>query len=81
MARHPIPTTICIALYLLTVVGDGEGRLISPGPRRSAAMPTLALPFTLVFVPIVGLDRPLRGLMTVSQQAMADLHAKMAGQP
>jgi hypothetical protein len=83
MARHPIPTTIWIALYLLTVVAMGKVGYQSgiSGPRRSAAMPTLALTFTLVFVLIVDLDRPLRGLMTVSQQAMVDLQEKMAAHP
>ena len=44
-------------------------------------MPSLALTFTLVFVVIVDLDRPLRGLLRVSQQAMIDLQNKMTTNP
>lgn len=83
MARHPIPSTIWLALYLITVVAMAKVGYQSgvSGPRRSAAMPTLALTFTLVFVLIADLDRPLRGLLRVSQQAMVDLQDKMAATP
>lgn len=83
MARHPIPSTIWLALYLITVVAMAKVGYQSgvSGPRRSAAMPTLALTFTLVFVLIADLDRPLRGLLIVSQQAMIDLQDKMAANP
>lgn len=79
MARHPIPSTIWIALYLITIVAMAKVGYQSgvSGPRRSAAMPTLALTFTLVFLLIADLDRPLQGLLTVSQQAMLDLQHKM----
>lgn len=83
MARHPIPPTIWIALYLITIVAMAKVGYQSgiSGPRRSAAMPTLALTFTLVFAVILDLDRPLRGLLTVSQQAMTDLKEKMEANP
>jgi len=83
MARHPIPSTIWLALYLITVVAMAKVGYQSgvSGPRRSAAMPTMALTFTLVFVLIADLDRPLRGFLTVSQQAMIDLQNKMAANP
>lgn len=81
--RHPIPSTIWLALYLITIVAMAKVGYQSgiSGPRRSAAMPTLALTFTLVFVLIVDLDRPLRGLIIVSQQAMVDLQQKMQANP
>jgi hypothetical protein len=44
-------------------------------------MPSLALTFTLVFALIADLDRPLQGLLTVSQQAMIDLQNKMTNHP
>ncbi|MGH8173666.1 MAG: hypothetical protein ACREPX_10995 [Rhodanobacteraceae bacterium] len=83
MARHPIPPTIWIALYLITMVAMAKVGYQSgvSGPRRSAAMPTLSLTFTLVFVLIADLDRPLRGLLRVSQQSMIDLQEKMAAHP
>jgi hypothetical protein len=82
-ARHPIPSTIWLALYLITIVAMAKVGYQSgiSGPRRSAAMPTLALTFTLVFLLIVDLDRPLRGLISVSQQAMLDLQHKMEANP
>jgi hypothetical protein len=40
-------------------------------------MPSLALTFSLVFVLIADLDRPLQGLLSGSQQAMLDLQHKM----
>jgi hypothetical protein len=83
MARHPIPSTIWLALYLITVVAMAKVGYQSgvSGPRRSAAMPSLSLTFTLVFVLIADLDRPLQGLLKVSQQAMTDLQRKMADNP
>lgn len=83
MARHPIPSTIWLALYLIAAIAMAKVGYQSgiSGPRRSAVMPTLALTFTLVFVLTIDLDRPLRGLLTVSQQAMVDLQHKMAANP
>jgi hypothetical protein len=80
MARHRIPSTIWLALYLITIVAMAKVGYQSgvSGPRRSAAMPALALTFTFVIALIADLDRPLQGLLKVSQQAMIDLQQKMA---
>ena len=83
MARHPIPSTIWLGLYLITIVAMAKVGYQSgvSGPRRSTAMPSLALTFTLVFVLIADLDRPLQGLLKISQQAMMDLQRKVADNP
>jgi hypothetical protein len=44
-------------------------------------MLALALIFSVVLLLIADLDRPQRGLLTVSQQAMIDLQKSMANPP
>jgi galactitol-specific phosphotransferase system IIC component len=43
------------------------------GTRRSLAVLSLVLTFSAVMVLIADLDRPMEGLLKVSQQAMIDL--------
>lgn len=83
VARTRIPSTIWLVLYAMTIlamttVGYQFG---VSGPRRSPAMPALALTFSMVIALIADLDRPLQGLLRVSQQAMADLQRTMATSP
>jgi hypothetical protein len=47
--------------------------------RRSLASLLLALSFSIVFILIATLDRPLKGFFKVSQQPLINLQAKMAG--
>jgi hypothetical protein len=83
LARHNIPTTIWLALYLMTIAAMASVGYQSgvSGPRRSPSILALALTFCLVIALIADLDRPLQGLLTVSQQPMVDLQQKMATSP
>jgi hypothetical protein len=49
--------------------------------RRSPAMAALVLAFAGVLFLIADLDRPVEGLLTVSQQAMLDLQRTMQAKP
>lgn len=73
--RNRVPTTIWVALYFVAIlamaeVGYHEGLT---SPRRSPAAMVLVLTFSAVIFLIADLDRPLEGLLTVSQQTMVDL--------
>jgi len=83
VARNRIPSTIWLALYAMTILAMATVGYQSgvSGPRRSAAMPTLALTFSIVIALIADLDRPLQGLLRVDQQAMVDLQHTMATSP
>lgn len=83
LARHRIPVTIWLALYLMTIAAMASVGYQSgvSGPRRSPAILALALTFCVAIALIADLDRPLQGLLTVSQQAMVDLQQKMAASP
>lgn len=83
LARHHIPVTIWLALYLMTIAAMASVGYQSgvSGPRRSQAILALALTFCVVIALIADLDRPLRGLLTVNQQSMLDLQHKMATSP
>ena len=83
LARHRIPVTIWLALYLMTVAAMASVGYQSgvSGPRRSLAILALALTFCIAIALIADLDRPLQGLLRVSQQAMVDLQQKMAASP
>lgn len=80
LARHRIPSTIWLALYLMTIAAMASVGYQSgvSGPRRSPSILALALTFCIVIMLIADLDRPLQGLLKVSQQAMVDLQQKMA---
>jgi hypothetical protein len=83
LARHRIPVTIWLALYLMTVAAMASVGYQSgvSGPRRSPSILALALTFCVAIALIADLDRPLQGLLTVSQQAMVDLQHKMVTSP
>ena len=83
LARHRIPVTVWLALYLMTVIAMASVGYQSgvSGPRRSHAILALALTFCVVIALIADLDRPLQGLLTVNQQSMLDLQHKMVTSP
>ena len=83
LVRHRIPVTIWLALYLMMIAAMASVGYQSgvSGPRRSPAILALALTFCIAIDLIADLDRPLQGLLTVSQQAMVDLQEKMATSP
>jgi hypothetical protein len=80
MARHRIPTTIWLALYLITIVAMANVGYQSgvSALRRSPAIPALAVSFCVVLALIADLDRPLQGLLRISQRAMTDLQQEIA---
>ncbi len=77
-ARHGrIPSTIWIVFLALTILGAGligyhSGLSNSPRPTSTMAVLTLAL--AIVVYVIVDLDRPNRGTLRLSREAMAELH-------
>ena len=78
--RSRIPSTIWIALYLVTflsmgVMGYFEG--ITSRSRSLVAVP-LVLTFAIVICLIADLDRPGEGLLRVGQQPMTDLQKSFA---
>jgi hypothetical protein len=83
LVRHRIPVTIWLALYLMMIAAMASVGYQSgvSGPRRSPAILALALTFCVAIALIADLDRPLQGLLRVSQQAMVDLQHKMATSP
>lgn len=77
--RNRIPLTIwagLMALAALSMASVGYSAGLS-ATRRSPAMLGLVLAFSGVLFLIADLDRVQQGLLTVSQQAMADLQAQM----
>ena len=79
--RNRLPATIWIALYFVSIlamaeIGYHEGLT---SPRRSPAVLALVLTFSAVMLLIADLDRPLEGLLRVSQQAMIDLRNSFEG--
>jgi len=82
-ARTRVPATIWFALYALTAVGmlmmgiqTGLG-----GVRHGGSELALALALSTVLYLIADLDRPGQGLVTVSQQAMTELQARLDRHP
>ncbi len=63
---------VLLSITMLGMLGMGYQNGIG-GSKKSTARPILALAFALVIVLIVGLDRPEAGLVTVSQQPLADV--------
>jgi hypothetical protein len=77
-----IPASIWLALFAISVLtmvtmGAQTGLL---GKRALVAVIPLSLAFAALIVLVVDLDRPQRGLIKVSQQAMVDLRNGMGGQ-
>ena len=77
--RSRVPAVIWIVLYLLgflsmVMLGYNNGLTSS---KRSIAVIALILGFSLVLVLIADLDRPGKGMLQVSQQAMIDLRRSM----
>jgi hypothetical protein len=77
--RSRVPAPIWIVLFLLSflsmaMMGYHEALTNS---RRSIAVLALILGFTSVLFLIVDLDRPRKGMLQVSQQAMIDLRNSM----
>ena len=77
--RNRVPGPIWVALYALTAVGMAMiGIQVGLGGTRQAAIAlALALSFSIVLFLIADLDRPQKGLVNVSQQAMTELQAKL----
>jgi hypothetical protein len=74
-----VPETVLLLLFLIAIltmelVGYGCGLA---GHRHFGAMIAVALAITLVILIIIDLDRPLRGLIRVSQQNMIDLRQSL----
>lgn len=77
--RSRVPAVIWIVLYmllLLTMVMIGYQQGLS-GSKRSLAVIALVLGFSTVLYLIADLDRPGKGMLQVSQQAMEDLRRSM----
>ncbi len=77
--QYHIPGTVWLAVYLLSVlsmlaVGYQVGM---SGLRRLRGTPVLAASFSLVILMIADIDRPAEGLLTVSQQPIADVQQMM----
>jgi len=77
--RNRIPGSIWIALFIisaLTMITMGT-QVGLTGKRRLVAIIPLALAFAALTTVVVDLDRPQKGLITVSQQAMVNLQNSM----
>jgi len=77
--RSRVPTIIWIVLFMLmilTMVMIGYQQGLS-GSKRSLAVIALVLGFSTVLYLIADLDRPGKGMLQVSQQAMIDLRRSM----
>jgi hypothetical protein len=77
--RSRIPIVIWAGLFALVTVSMaavGYQAGLS-GTRRSPAMPSLVLAFSLVLLLIADLDRGHEGLLRVSQQSLIDLQSRM----
>jgi hypothetical protein len=77
--RDHIPFAIWVSLYLLTIVTMAAmGYQIGLGGSRQVIIElALAFSFSAVLVLIADLDRPLKGTIKVSQQAMIELQEKL----
>ncbi|MDB6122664.1 MAG: hypothetical protein JWQ71_1657 [Pedosphaera sp.] len=77
--RNHIPTSIWAALYFLAIctMGMMGCHMGLAGARRLLAIIPLVLTFSVVMFLIADLDRPQKGLLRVSQQALTDLLDKL----
>ena len=73
--RNHVPPAVILLLYGIAVVALGfagyNGGVV--GARGRLPLAVMALTVVTVITLIMDLDRPRRGLVTVSQQPMADL--------
>jgi hypothetical protein len=67
-----------VALLATTLVGYSMGLL---GPRNIFSESLLCLALTLVILVVMDIDRPTRGVVTVSQQPMLDLQQQLSSSP
>ncbi len=79
--NYRVPEVIFLVLYIVSffsfvMVGYGGGL---GGKRNAAATTIMALLISSVILLIVDLDRPRRGLFTISQQSLLDLEAVEVG--
>lgn len=79
--RNRIPGTIWAVLFFLAALSMGEIGYQEglSSPRRSPAAIALVLTFAAVMYLIADLDRPLEGMLRISQQTMLDLHNSLQG--
>ncbi len=73
--RNHVPETVVLLLYLIALVstgftGYGAGLV---GDRERGSKLLMAVLIATVLILVIDLDRPYRGLITVSQQPMLDL--------
>ncbi len=81
--QNRLPGALWTTLYLITLltmagVGYHEGLTNS---RRSLAIVILVLTFSAIMTLVADLDRPQKGLLTVSQRAMIDVQAMINKTP
>jgi hypothetical protein len=79
MARNHIPTTIWLALYVVTVLAFGTSGYHAGlhASARSPVVVAITVAFSIVLVLISDLDRPMKGIISVDQKPMTDLQAPM----
>lgn len=73
--RNHVPETVVLLLYLIALVATGftgYGAGLA-GDRERGSKLLMALLIATVLILVIDLDRPYRGLVTVSQQPMLDL--------
>ena len=77
--RNRVAPTIFVGLFLLMILGMGMiGAQVAHNAVRNRSVEiALALTFSIVLFLIVDLDRPMEGLIDVSQQAMVDVQTKL----
>ena len=77
--RHRIPGIIWVALYLVSILAMGVMGYHAgvTGSSRTLAIFAMALAYSIVIGLIADLDRPHAGLITVSQQEIADVRDMM----
>jgi hypothetical protein len=75
-----IPTVIWLVLYAITVLAMAEMGYQTglAGKRRPLSIPAVALAFSAVMVLIADLDRPVEGVIRVSQEAMDQLRETLS---
>jgi hypothetical protein len=85
-SRNHVPESVLILLFVVSILALGAtGYGCGFGNHRNIwAVGTIAIVIALVILVIIDLDRPLRGLIRVSQQRMVDLVTVMpdlSGEP
>ncbi len=77
--QNHVPETV---IYVIAVVGLLAAMVVGyafglGGPRQFFSICMLSLAITLVLMVIIDLDRPVEGLIRVSQQPMLDLQKQL----